>query len=182
MNLPNKLTMARLLLTPFILACIYFDSLRVYGLLLFMAAVASDYLDGWFAVRKNMKSRLGNFLDPLSDKILVISCLTLLSHMGLFPMWMVFIVMSREFIMNGLRTSLSDESKPVGANMGGKIKFILRSLLIFLSIIYLINPVYQKEFLMLLNGLFLFVIIITIAALINFISKNKKLLRELVKN
>ncbi len=183
MNLPNKLTLLRMFLTPFILVFIYFESFRIYALVLFVIAVASDYLDGWFAVKKNMRSRLGNFLDPLSDKILVLTCLTLLSFLELFPLWMVFIILAREFIMNGLRSCLSGKEKIVGANIGGKTKFALQSLVIFLSIIYLsYQTAYQQEFLLLLNVLLIIVVIITIVALLNFIFKNKEPIKELVKN
>lgn len=183
MNLPNKLTTVRMILTPFVLMLIYLEGFRIYALVLFAVAVITDYFDGWFAVHKNMKSRFGNFLDPVSDKILVLSCLILLASFELFPLWMVLVILAREFIMNGLRSSLSGTDMIVGANMGGKTKFSLQSLVIFLSILYLAFP--QKlgqNFVLVLNAMLLLVVVITIITLFNFMIKNKKALKELIKN
>ena len=156
MNLANKLTILRLFLIPFILLFIYLEDFRLLALTLFSIAVITDYFDGWIATRKNMRSRFGNFIDPVSDKILIISCLTLLSFLNIFPLWMVFIVIAREFMMNGLRSALSDEKTVVGANKGGKLKFSFQSLLVFLSIVYLTFNRSQM-FLLFLNILFIFV-------------------------
>ncbi len=182
MNIPNKLTLLRLFLTPFILIFIYFEKFRMFALILFSIAVISDYLDGWFAVHKNMKSKFGNFIDPVTDKILIITCLILLSFLGLFPLWIILIIMSREFIMNGLRSVLSEGENIVGANIGGKTKFSLQSFLIFLSIIYLLFPkIYPHEFVVLLNVLLLVVVVISLISLFNFIHKNLKNIKGLLR-
>jgi len=180
MNLPNKLTTVRMILTPFILMSIYFEGFRIYALVLFAVAVITDYFDGWFAVHKNMKSRFGNFLDPVTDKILILSCFILLSFLEILPLWFVLIILGREFTMNGLRSALSNEKTIIGANIGGKIKFSFQSLLIFLSIIYLIFS-NNSKLLFLLYILTLIVLLISLWGLFNFIFKNKKIIKALIK-
>ncbi|WP_243289812.1 CDP-diacylglycerol--glycerol-3-phosphate 3-phosphatidyltransferase [Bacillus sp. FJAT-47783] len=136
MNLPNKITIARILLIPFFMIVMLapFDwgmlqigaeSIEVthfVGALIFIIASTTDWIDGHFARKYNLVTNLGKFLDPLADKLLVSAALIILVEMGLAPSWMVIIIISREFAVTGLRLILAGEGEVVAANMLGKIK------------------------------------------------------------
>jgi len=136
MNVPNKITLSRILLIPIfiILLSIPFDwgiwnignaELPVShfaAALLFIIASATDWVDGHYARKYNLVTNLGKFLDPLADKLLVSSALILLIEMGLAPAWVVIIIISREFAVTGLRLVAAGEGIVLAAGNMGKIK------------------------------------------------------------
>ncbi len=124
MNLPNKLTVARLLSLPFLIACFYIDSpLGRWGLLiLFVLASITDWLDGRIARSRNLVTNLGKFLDPIADKALVSSVLTCFVEIGYASAAAVIIVLIREFIVSGVRMEAASRGKVVAANIFGKAK------------------------------------------------------------
>ncbi|KZZ82778.1 MULTISPECIES: CDP-diacylglycerol--glycerol-3-phosphate 3-phosphatidyltransferase [Bacillaceae] len=136
MNLPNKITVSRILLIPvFMFIMLYpFDwgmvsilgtempASQFTGALLFILASVTDWIDGYYARKYNLVTNLGKFLDPLADKLLVSAALIILVEMGLAPAWMVIIIISREFAVTGLRLILANEGEVVAANSLGKIK------------------------------------------------------------
>jgi CDP-diacylglycerol--glycerol-3-phosphate 3-phosphatidyltransferase len=123
-NLPNKLTVARLLSLPFLIACFYIDSpLWRWGLLiLFVLASITDWLDGRIARSRNLVTNLGKFLDPIADKALVSSVLTCFVEIGYASAAAVIIVLIREFIVSGVRMEAASRGKVVAANIFGKAK------------------------------------------------------------
>lgn len=124
MNLPNKLTVARLLSLPFLIACFYIDSpLGRWGLFaLFVLASVTDYLDGKIARSRNLVTTLGKFLDPLADKALVSSVLVCFVEIGYAAAAAVIIVLVREFVVSGVRMEAASRGKVVAANIFGKAK------------------------------------------------------------
>jgi CDP-diacylglycerol--glycerol-3-phosphate 3-phosphatidyltransferase len=135
-NLPNKITVARIMLIPFflivMLAPFEWGNIQVgsetlpvahfVGALIFILASTTDWVDGYFARKYNLVTNLGKFLDPLADKLLVSAALIVLVELGLAPSWMVIVIISREFAVTGLRLILAGEGEVVAANMLGKIK------------------------------------------------------------
>lgn len=126
MNLPNKLTLLRVSLIPFFLLFIYIDIPFHYliALLIFAAASITDALDGKIARKYNLVTNFGKFLDPLSDKVLVISALTVFVEldnvkMGAIPL---IIITAREFMVSGLRLLAADSGIVVAAGIWGKLK------------------------------------------------------------
>jgi CDP-diacylglycerol---glycerol-3-phosphate 3-phosphatidyltransferase len=135
-NLPNKITVARIMLIPFFLIVMlvpfHWGNIEIgtqalpmnhfVGALIFIIASTTDWIDGYFARKYNLVTNLGKFLDPLADKLLVSAALIVLVELGLAPAWMVIVIISREFAVTGLRLVLAGEGEVVAANMLGKIK------------------------------------------------------------
>ena len=127
-NLPNAITAARIALIPVFLWFTYYES-RVDSFIasmVFTVTGATDFLDGWVARRKNLVTVIGKFLDPLADKLIVISALVMLVHLGRIAAWVVIVVMAREFIVTGLRTIAMSEGIVIAAGQEGKYKTSLQ--------------------------------------------------------
>ncbi|WP_100330975.1 CDP-diacylglycerol--glycerol-3-phosphate 3-phosphatidyltransferase [Bacillus xiapuensis] len=136
MNLPNKITVSRILMIPIFIIIMVADfswgeirflgtampTNHFVGALIFIIASTTDWIDGHFARKYNLVTNLGKFLDPLADKLLVSAALIVLVELGAAPSWIVIIIISREFAVTGLRLILAGEGEVVAANMLGKIK------------------------------------------------------------
>jgi CDP-diacylglycerol--glycerol-3-phosphate 3-phosphatidyltransferase len=127
MNLPNALTVSRIFLVPLLLVVLLtgnFPDREVWGLVVFLAAAMTDYLDGYFARRRSQVTNLGKLLDPIADKLLISAALVALVQLGAAPAWMVIIVIGREFAVTGLRSIASAEGVTIGASRLGKYKMV----------------------------------------------------------
>ena len=130
MNLPNWLTIARILIVPLIVAAlltplaesVFGISGYAFAIVLFIAASLTDIVDGQLARRRNQVSDLGKFLDPIADKLLVSAALIVLVEKHLAPSWAVVVIIGREFIITGLRSIAVTEGIVIQAQMLGKIK------------------------------------------------------------
>ena len=124
MNLPNKLTMLRIILTPVFLAVLYwgFPGADYAALAIFIIASVTDLLDGKIARKYNLVTDFGKFADPLADKILVVAAMLWFVERGRMPAWMVMIVITREFAVSGLRMIASDNGRVIAAGWSGKVK------------------------------------------------------------
>jgi CDP-diacylglycerol--glycerol-3-phosphate 3-phosphatidyltransferase len=124
LNLPNTLTMARILVIPLVLVFVYHES-RVNSFIaacLFAAASITDFFDGWLARRMGLITVVGKFLDPLADKLLVTSTLIMLVPLGRIPAWVVVLLLARELTITGLRSIASSEGLVIDASQEGKWK------------------------------------------------------------
>ena len=125
MNLANKLTLFRILLVPFFVAAMLINPFGfLWALIIFIVASVTDFLDGYIARKYNMLTAFGKFLDPIADKILVVSALICFTWMGLAPVWAVITIISREFIVSGIRLAAveSKEKTVISASFSGKLK------------------------------------------------------------
>ncbi len=136
MNVPNKITISRILLIPLflIIMLVPFDWGTMHllgadlpvthfvGALIFIFASATDWVDGYYARKYNLVTNMGKFLDPLADKLLVSAALVVLVDLGYAASWIVILIISREFAVTGLRLLLVEGGEVVAANNLGKIK------------------------------------------------------------
>jgi CDP-diacylglycerol--glycerol-3-phosphate 3-phosphatidyltransferase len=124
LNLPNTLTVLRIFLVPLLVVVLLTRGAgHVYfGSAIFALAVLTDYLDGFFARRRNEVTRLGILLDPLADKLLTAAALLSLVEMGLVPAWVVMIILARELAVTGLRNVAAGRGVLIRASVLGKAK------------------------------------------------------------
>jgi CDP-diacylglycerol--glycerol-3-phosphate 3-phosphatidyltransferase len=124
LNAPNAITLTRIVMIPVFLWFTYHES-RVdsfIACLVYAVTSATDFLDGWIARRKGQVTLIGKFLDPLADKLVVISALVMLVHLGRVGAWVVILIIAREFIISGLRTIAMGEGIVIAAGQEGKYK------------------------------------------------------------
>lgn len=145
MNLPNKLTLIRVILVPFFLLFMYLNVPFNFAIALVIFALASitDALDGHLARKNNLVTNFGKFLDPLADKVLVVSALCVFAempevNMGAIPL---IIIVAREFMVSGLRLLAADSGVVVAAGIWGKLKtaftmVTIVGILLWLSVMY----------------------------------------------
>lgn len=139
MNLPNKLTVLRIILVPFFVLFLLtnFQFHNVVAFALFVIASITDSLDGKIARKRNLITDFGKFADPLADKILVISALVCFVELGIISSWLVIIVLFREFSVTSIRLVASAKGKVVAANIWGKAKTVSQMIAIILTIVLL---------------------------------------------
>lgn len=124
MNLPNKLTILRIILTPVFMVVLYwgFPGADYAALAIFIIASLTDLLDGKIARKYNLITDFGKFADPLADKILVTAAMLWFVEVGRMPAWALMIVILREFAVSGLRMVASDNGRVIAAGWSGKVK------------------------------------------------------------
>ncbi|HHU02002.1 MAG: CDP-diacylglycerol--glycerol-3-phosphate 3-phosphatidyltransferase [Christensenellales bacterium] len=127
MNLPNKLTIARIILIPLCLLLLYFR-LDIFAGIVFIIACLTDFIDGYIARKRNMVTNFGKFADPVADKILVVSVMVLLLHQGRFPWWALLVIVVRELAVDGIRLVAIEQGVVIAAGNLGKIKTTLQML------------------------------------------------------
>ena len=135
MNLPNKLTMFRVILIPVfiivLMAGVFSEPLNRYiGVAVFCIASFTDYLNGNIARKYNLVTNFGKFMDPLADKLLVSSALICMIELGMLPAWIVIIIISREFIITGFRLIAVENGVVIAASWWGKIKTVMQMAMI----------------------------------------------------
>jgi CDP-diacylglycerol--glycerol-3-phosphate 3-phosphatidyltransferase len=141
-NLPNLVTMGRVVLIPFVLVFIdNFNPLRTFiASLLYLLAAAGDFLDGYLARSRGEVSTLGKFLDPLADKLLVNAVLVYMVALGRVEPWVVVVLIARDLAVNGLRSIAAAQGLVISASEGGKIKTALQLVSIMMLLIHFSYP------------------------------------------
>ena len=144
MNLPNKLSIARALCIPVIVVLLYFPEppCRIAAGVLFILACLTDFLDGRIARKHNLVTDFGKFIDPVADKLLVLTTLIMLVHLRLMDAWIVIIVLCRELSVDGLRMVAVTKGKVIAAGPLGKWKTACQMVLISTMILFNL-PVWQ---------------------------------------
>ena len=175
MNLPNKLTIFRVILIPFFVVLLLFD-ITAYdkwiALGIFIVASLTDFLDGYIARKYNLVTNFGKFMDPLADKLLVCSALICLVALERIPAWMVIVIIAREFIISGFRLVASDNGVVIAASYWGKFKTTFQIIMICLMIADL-------EELQLLTMIVTWVaVILTVVSLVDYLVKNKDVMKD----
>ena len=136
MNLPNKITLVRMVMIPFFIAelLIDFPYHQPLAAALFISASLTDSLDGYLARSRNLVTDFGKFMDPLADKLLVCSALICFVQLGSVPAWMVIIIIAREFAITGLRSLAAADGIIIAASKWGKAKTISQMIAIILML------------------------------------------------
>ena len=172
MNLPNKLTVLRVILIPFfVLSLMVFEGeVRLFRYLatsIFIVASLTDMLDGKIARKYNLVTNFGKFMDPLADKLLVCAALICLVELEQLPAWMVIVIVSREFIISGVRLVAAEQGIVIAASYWGKFKTTFQMVAVILLIMDL--PV-----LWLLTQAWTWIaLVLTIVSMADYIIKNK---------
>lgn len=123
MNLPNKLTVLRIALVP-VFIILYLLEHNVIATIIFILASITDFFDGNIARKRGLVTNFGKIMDPLADKILVISAMVLLVENNIMAGWMLIVILSREFIVAGIRTVAAADGVVIAAAMSGKLKTV----------------------------------------------------------
>lgn len=172
MNLPNKLTVGRMIAVPFFIAA-YMMGYYPVALVLFCLASATDALDGSIARKRGLVTNFGKIMDPLADKILVYSALCLFIESGLIKSWMLIIILAREFIVAGMRTVAASEGRVLAAGMSGKIKTVLQMVAVIMYLFGLSVPSISETVIMIANVIFWAALIMTIYSGTEYVLKNR---------
>lgn len=186
MNLPNKLTIFRvILIIPFVVILLggeagWFGVNRLFpnsiALAIFVVASLTDLIDGKIARKYNLVTNFGKFMDPLADKLLVSAALIALVDMGRIPAWVVIIIISREFIISGFRLIASDNNVVIAASYWGKFKTTFQMVMVCLMIL---NLGVMIPWMQVLTDVIMWVALaLTVISLIDYLVKNKDVMRE----
>lgn len=173
MNLPNKLTVGRISAVPFFVAA-YLLEWHIVALVIFIAASVTDMLDGQIARRMNLITNFGKFADPLADKILVYSAFCLMIG-DLIPAWMLIVILTREFVVSGIRLLAASEGTVIAAGMSGKIKTVLQMIAIPMLLLVPVIP-NDVAFYYIAMGILWASLIMTIYSGVEYVVKNRKVL------
>lgn len=176
LNLPNKLTLLRVILVPVFIVFLYIGQnntvFKILALIVFCAASVTDALDGHIARSRNLITNFGKFMDPLADKLLVCSALICFVELGSIPAWIVIIIIAREFIISGFRLIASDRGVVIAANKWGKAKTVSQ----MITIILLILDIPQIQ--IVTNIMIIIMTILTVVSLVEYIVKNINVLKD----
>ena len=177
MNLPNKLTILRVILIPFFVVFMLFDITgaadKWIALVIFCVASLTDMLDGKIARKYNLGTNFGKFMDPLADKLLVCTALICLTSMNRLNVIVVLVIIAREFIISGFRLVASDNGIVIAASYWGKFKTVSQMALIIVLIMDL-GGVWNVVG----TVLTWVALLLTVVSLIDYIAKNKQVLTQ----
>ncbi len=184
MNLPNKLTLLRVIMIPIFLVVLMCpigiepQLARYIATAIFCLASATDALDGYIARKYNLVTNFGKFMDPLADKLLVCSAMIALigidgAHVEL-PNWVVIIIISREFIITGFRTLAAEQQVVIAASKWGKAKTISQMLMLILLLLNINNAVFTHA----ATALIALSVVLTVVSACDYIIKNIGVLKE----
>ena len=178
MNTPNKLTVARMILVPFLVLFMLTDlggeANRYIALAIFVVASVTDWFDGKLARKYNLVTNFGKFMDPLADKLLVCSAMICFIELEKLPAWFVIIIIGREFIISGFRLIAADNGVVIAASYWGKFKTASQMVTVILLVLNIQNTVFTV-----LGTVFIYIsLVLTVVSLIDYIAKNKEVLKE----
>lgn len=172
MNLPNKLTVLRMIMiVPFVILLLG-EINDWIALAIFMIASLTDLIDGKIARKYNLVTNFGKFMDPLADKLLVCSALIGLIELGRIPAWVVIIIIAREFIISGFRTVAADNNVVIAASYWGKFKTTFQMIMVCLMIANIPQLQIVTDITMWIS------LVLTVVSLVDYLVKNKGVMSE----
>ena len=179
MNLPNKITMFRVILIPFFVFFMLSEQIAYHNYIavaIFIVASLTDMLDGKIARKYNLVSNFGKFMDPLADKLLVSSAMICFVAIPSNPMpaWVVIVIIAREFIISGFRLVASDAVVVIAASYWGKIKTVTQMIM---AILLIVN--WDGKIINVVENIFIYAaLILTVISLIDYMVKNWNVMRD----
>lgn len=177
MNLPNKLTVLRVIMIPFFVLFMLIPNLagaatKYIALAIFCVASFTDFLDGYLARRDNLVTNFGKFMDPLADKLLV--CSAMICLIPKLPAWIVLIIIAREFIISGFRLVAADNGIVIAASYWGKFKTVSHMAMVILLILD-----FQGHVMQFITGMVVGLGLgLTIVSLVDYVWKNRQVLTQ----
>ncbi len=192
MNLPNILTLCRILVTPLFIILLFYDHpyAKSWALFIFVVAMLTDIFDGYYARKHNLVTDYGRFLDPLADKVMVLSALISFAVMDVIPYWMVSLIIFRDVFVTGLRMAMSSKNKTMVTSKIAKRK-TLSQVLIIIFILFNIGfntlPIswikdlilFSKQY-NLIYYLTLLVTLFTVFTGLTYLYTNRKVIRQFI--
>ena len=182
MNTPNKLTVLRMILVPFFMAFMMIDVTNIWlvitGLVVFVVASITDAVDGHLARKHNLITDFGKFMDPLADKMLTTAAFLVLMHHGRASAVAVMLILTREFIVSGIRLVAAGGGKVIAASWWGKIKTIFQMVAIIVAIL-LFLPIFPANVSVLVTDILVWLsAVITVVSGYDYVIKNIDLIKE----
>ena len=178
MNLPNKLTLFRVILIPFFVAILMTDCFggmsRWIALIIFVIASLTDLLDGKIARKYGLVTTFGKFADPLADKILVISAMICLVELGDLASWIVVTIVAREFIISGFRIIAAEKNVVIAASYWGKFKTVFQMTMVIMLLADIAHPVWSTASTVVTYA----ALALTVISLVDYILKNKGVMED----
>lgn len=174
MNLPNKLSVARVLCIPAIVTLLYFDNeaCRLTAAGLFILGCITDFLDGKIARKYNLVTDFGKFIDPVADKLLVLTTMIMLVHLRMMDAWIVIVILCRELAVDGLRMVAVGQGKVIAAGPLGKWKTTCQMVLI--TVMLILNlPVWKAWP---VTALMILSVLLTILSAVDYFVRNRSVL------
>jgi len=192
MNLANRLTMLRVVLTFVFIIVLSWQGLaaKVAALVIFILAALSDLFDGWIAHKRNMVTDFGRLMDPIADKILVLAAFAAFLQLQLISAWMFVIIVSREILITSLRLFALNKGKVLSAARAGKHKTVSQMAVIFYILGFIVvkesvmtfsvwNPVWEEFFRKSINILMLLTVGLTLYSGLAYLWENRKVITKL---
>jgi len=192
MNIANKITISRIVLTFVFMIFLSMPGLwpKIVSLVVFIAAALSDLIDGRIAQKRNMVTDFGKLMDPIADKILVLSAFIAFVQMQIIDSWMVLVIMSREILVTSLRLFALNKGKVLSAGRSGKHKTFSQMVLIFLILGFILlrevriayytwNPSWEDSFKLGINVTMWIVVILTLYSGISYLWENRKVITNI---
>ena len=199
MNLPNQLTLFRVILVPFFVFFLLQSEIYSYfkwiALVIFAVASLTDLLDGKIARKYNLVTTFGKFMDPLADKLLVCSALIALIPLEAIPAWATIIIIAREFIISGFRLVAAEKGVVIAASYWGKVKTTVQMVMVCVMLV-IVNPhgfcvddivVFESDLLakvymgldILAFILMIASVLLTVISLVDYLVKNKQVMKDI---
>lgn len=175
MNTPNKLTVGRMILVPFLVLFLLTgwggEANRYISLAIFIVASVTDWFDGYLARKNHLVTNFGKFMDPLADKLLVCSAMICLIELNRLPAWIVIVIIAREFIISGFRLIAAENGVVIAANYWGKFKTVSQMIMIILLLLHF-NGIF-----VILEQIFIWLsLALTVISLMTYIWQNRSVL------
>lgn len=189
MNIANKITLFRFFLTFVFMFLLFFGGVfsRIFALVIFLLAAATDFLDGFIAKKYDLETDFGKIMDPIADKVLTLAAFLAFVEMGLVPAWMVVIILARELLITGLRVVALKNGEVLAASLGGKHKTASQMISIVVVLVFIVireagvrwfgfwDASFEYWYKQLIFSLMLVTVILTIVSGISYVANNKYL-------